>query len=151
MKRQSGHRSDLAKLNKLAEDYVYYELDAGQQNENLFPLSWNIAPGLSLYLAERFGANREKGLNLCAREAAHRLGLTKPPKLLKDERYYWLGWAPLVMNLQGIERWSSQNCPKLVNIIKAKSGHRESDYVKALADHRPLQCAIIKYAKQIDV
>ena len=27
MKRQSGHRSDLATLNKLAEDYMYYELD----------------------------------------------------------------------------------------------------------------------------
>lgn len=82
------------------------------------------------------------------REAADRLGLTK---LSKDERYAWLGWAPLVMNLQSIERWSSQNRPKPVNIIKAKSGHRESDYVKALADHRPLQRTIIKYAKQIDV
>jgi len=85
------------------------------------------------------------------RESAHRLGLTKLSKLSKDERYAWLGWAPLVMNLQSIERWSSQNRPKLVNIIKAKSGHRESDYVKALADHRPLQRTIIKYAKQIDV
>ena len=43
MKRQSGHRCNIATLNKLAEDYVYYELDAGQQNKNLFPLSWNIA------------------------------------------------------------------------------------------------------------
>ena len=51
----------------------------------------------------------------------------------------------------GFERWSSQNRPKLVNIIKAKSSHRASDYVKALADHRPLKGAIIKYAKQIDM
>lgn len=151
MKRKPGHRSSLATLNRLAEDYMFFELDPNQRNENLFPLSWNIAPGLSTYLAERFGADREKGLKTCAQEAALRLGLKKLPLLSPDERYAWNGWAPLVMNLSGLERWSLHNRRSLVKIIRAKGGRRESDYITMLADHKPLQRAIVKYAKQVDL
>ena len=151
MKRKPGHRSSIATLNRLAEDYMFFELDPNQRNENLFPLSWNIAPGLSTYLAERFGADREKGLKTCAREAAQRLGLKKLPLLSPDERYAWNGWAPLILNLSGLERWSLHNRRNLVKIIKAKGGRRESDYISMLADHKPLQRAIVKYAKQVDL
>ncbi|NKB37451.1 MAG: hypothetical protein GKR93_09825 [Gammaproteobacteria bacterium] len=122
MKNNSSHRSSLSTLNKLAENYMFLELEPGKTSENVFPLSWNIAPALSRYLADRFSSEREKGLNKCALEASQRLGLRKVPKLSADERFAWNGWAPLVLNLTGIERWSSDNKRKLVKLIKAKAG-----------------------------
>jgi len=151
MKRKPGHRSSLETLSRLAGDYMYFELDPKQKNDNLFPPSWNIAPAISAYLAQRFGAEREKGLRLCAREAATRLGLKKLPALSPDERRAWYAWAPLILNLTGIERWSRQNRQKLVKIIRAKAGRRESDYIQLLAQHKPLQRAIMKFANQVEL
>ena len=88
---------------------------------------------------------------MCALEAAQRLGLRKTPSLSAAERHAWNGWAPLVLNLPGINRWSPQNRRKLVNLIKAKGGQRESDYVKQLAEHKVLQRALIKFAMQSEV
>ncbi len=151
MKRQPGHRSTLETLNRLAEDYMYFELDPKQKNDNLFPPSWNIAPAISAYLAQRFGADREKGLRRCAREAATKLGLKKPPVLSPDERRAWDAWAPLILNLTGIENWSRQNRHKLLKIVKAKAGRRESDYIRLAAQHKPLQRAIMKFAEQVEL
>lgn len=151
MKRKPGHRSSLDTLNQLAKDYMYFELDAKQRNDNLFPPSWNIAPAISAYLAKRFGAERERGLRLCVREAATRLGLKKPPDLSRDERRAWDAWAPLIINLAGIEQWSQGNRRKLVKIIKAKGGQRESDYIQLIAQHKPLQRAIIKFASKVEL
>ena len=93
MKRVPGHRSSLTTLSRLAEEYMFFELYPGKTNEDLFPLSWNIAPGLSAYLAKRFGADREKGLKICAIEAARRLGLNKIPQLSPQEKRAWNGWG----------------------------------------------------------
>lgn len=151
MKRKPGHRSDLETLNRLAGDYMYFELDPKQKNDNLFPPSWNVAPAISAYLAERFGAEREKGLRLCAREAASKLGLKKLPVLSRDERHAWDAWAPLILNLSGIERWSTQNRRNLLKIIRAKGGRYESDYIQLLAQHQPLQRAIMNFANQYEL
>jgi hypothetical protein len=151
MKRKPGHRSSIETLSQLAKDNMFFEVDALQRNEDLFPLSWNIAPGISAYLAGRFGAEREKGIRICAREAATKLGLRKPPALSPDERQAWDRWAPLILNLQGLERWSQKNRRKLIKIIKAKGGRRESDYIKLIAEHKPLQRAIVKFAEQVEL
>ena len=151
MKQNPAHRSSLSTLENLAEDYMFLELEAGNKSENVFPLSWNIAPALSGYLAERFGGDREKGVKICALEAAQRLGLKKIPKLSTAERHAWDGWAPLILNLPGIQRWSPQNRRKLISIIKAKGGQRESDYVRKLSEHKLLQKALVKFAMESDI
>jgi hypothetical protein len=151
MKRKPGHRSSLNTLTRLAEDYMYFELDPEKINEDLFPMSWNIAPGISTYLAKRFGAEREKGIRICINEVIARLGLRKLPVLTRDERQAWIRWAPLIVQLKGIERWSQANRRKLVKIVKAKGGQRESDYIHLFSQHKPLQRAIIKFSEQVEI
>ncbi|MFT5351817.1 MAG: hypothetical protein ACI9MF_002642, partial [Gammaproteobacteria bacterium] len=151
MKRKPGHRSSLNTLSRLSEDYMFFELNPKQLNENLFPLSWNIAPGVSSYLAKRFGSEREKGIRVCIREAASRLGVKKLPVLSRDVRQAWERWAPLTIQLKGIERWSQENRRKMINIINAKGGQRESDYIRLIAQHKPLQRALIKFAQNVEL
>ena len=151
MKRKPGHRSNLDTLTRLAEDYMYFELDPKKRNEDLFPMSWNIAPGISNYLASRFGADREKGIRICISEALGRLGIRKLSPLSADERQAWERWAPLIIQLGGIERWSPANRRLLAKIVKAKGGQRESDYMHLFSQHKPLQRAIIKFAEGVEL
>jgi hypothetical protein len=151
MKRKPGHRSSLNTLTRLAEDYMYFELDPKKINEDLFPMSWNIAPGISSYLASRFGADREKGIRICISEALSRLGIRKLPALSTDEKQAWERWAPLIIQLGGIERWSQANRRLLAKMVKAKGGQRESDYIHLFSQHKPLQRAIIKFAEGVEL
>jgi hypothetical protein len=151
MKRKPGHRSSLNTLTRLAEDYMYFELDPKKINEDLFPMSWNIAPGISNYLARHFGAEREKGIRICISEALGRLGIKKLPVLSADERQAWERWAPLIVQLGGIERWSQANRRLLAKIVKAKGGQRESDYIHLFSQHKPLQRAIVKFAEGVEL
>lgn len=151
MKRKPGHRSSLNTLTRLAEDYMYFELDPKQINEDLFPMSWNIAPGISNYLARQFGADREKGIRNCISEALGKLGLRKLPALSADEKQAWEQWAPLIVQLAGIERWSQANKRLLTKIVKAKGSQRESDYIRLFSQHKPLQRAIIKFAEGVEL
>ena len=151
MKRKARHRSSLNTLTRLAEDYMYLELDPKQKNEDLFPMSWNVAPGISNYLASRFGADREKGIRLCIHEVLKRLNLKKLPSSSADEKQAWESWTPLVVQLAGIEKWSLENRRKLVKIINAKGGQRESDYIHLFSQHEPLLRAIKKFAEGVEL
>lgn len=151
MKRRPGHRSSIATLEKFSEQNMYFELDKNTAKEDVFALCWNIAPGLSSYLTERFGADREKGLRVCAIEAAQRLGLRKLPRMSADERHAWFGWAPLVLQLKGVGRWNTANKKKLAKIMRAKGGPGESSYSKLLLEHKVLQRAILRYAAEVSL
>ncbi len=149
MKRRPGHRSSVATLEKLSGYNMFYEQDRSATEIDL-SLYWNIAPGLSAYIARRFGADRENGLRTCASEAAQRLGLRKLPQMSANERYCWNGWAPLVLQLKGVERWSTANRKRLARIIRAKGENSEMNYSKLLLEHKVLQRAILRYAESID-
>ena len=149
MKRRPGYRSSVATLEKLSEYNMYYVKERSAKEIDL-SLYWNIAPGLSDYISRRFGADRESGSRTCTKEAAQRLGLRKLPKMSAPERYCWNGWAPLVLQLKGVERWSTDNRRRLARIMRAKGADSEINYSKLMLEHKVLQRAILRYAESID-
>jgi hypothetical protein len=56
-----------------------------------------------------------------------------------DERLAWDRWAPLVVSIGGLGRWSAAEKRALARIVRAKGGRRESDYVALYAAHRRLE------------
>ena len=102
----------------------------------------NVGHRMTRYLAGRFGADREEGTRVCSREAARLLGLRSFSGFTPGERLAWERWAPLVVNLPGLPKWTAVEKKALVAVVRAKGGQRESDFVLLFNRHRGLQRAL---------
>ncbi len=174
MKKNPRHRSSVATLRKLAAVEMYLSVQKGQkpqkpsksdksghqeqpkQTGQAEPLRddivgliarENVGLRLSRYLAERFGADRERGIKICARDAAKLLGVRSRSRFTSGERLAWNRWAPLVMILPRVNRWSAGSKARLVEVIRAKGGARESEFVALFDRHRALRRAILELAE----
>ncbi len=150
IRRRPGHRSSLATLRVLGEQNVY--LYCGRERDDvigILPLA-NVGLAVARYVATRWGADREAAAPACAREAAARLGVRSFRGRTPGERLMWERWAPLVMTLPAIERWRAADRRALVEVIRAKGGQRESDFVRLFDAHAPLRRALRDLVASID-
>ncbi|MDH3745207.1 MAG: hypothetical protein OES47_08915 [Acidobacteriota bacterium] len=147
MKKTPRHRSSISTLEKLSAVEMFLHL--GKPREDVLGIVSRESIGfrVSDYLAERFGGERERGVKACEREAAKRLGLRSRRGFSAGERLAWSRWAPLVMTLPRVERWSEKNRRAMVEVGRAKGGRRESDFVRLFDRHRPLRRAVLELAK----
>jgi hypothetical protein len=147
MKRDPGHRSSHETLRELARSNLYYFL--GTPRRDVIGSDFLPETGLRItdYLARRFGSNREAAARTCSREAAALLGLRSPGSLRGGERLAWERWAPLVRILPGVARWSAAQKRKLIEVIRAKGGRHETDFVARFDRHLPLRRAILRLAR----
>jgi hypothetical protein len=138
------HRSSAATLRALAEHNLYYSL--GRPRGDVIGCDFLPETGLKItaYLAQRFGSDREEAERRCATEAASILRASSMAGFTQGERLAWGRWAPLVCLLPGIPRWSAAQKRALVEVIRAKGGRRESDFVHRFDAHRPLRQAILR-------
>jgi len=142
IRRNRRYRSSAATLRRLAKHPMF--LWAGRERDDIMgilPLE-NVGLAVMKYIARRFGSDREEATLVCAREAATRLGVRWPLRWNAAERMWWDRWAPLVMCLPGVERWSPADRRALVDVIRAKGGQCEGDYVRRFAAHPRLGRAI---------
>jgi len=140
MEADANHRSDRATLRRLAAWHVYFDID------RLRPAGEASAGELGLrvagVLAARCGADRERGLRECGREAMRLTGLRSLQGFSADERRAWSRWGPLVVSLPGISRWTLAEKRALVHVIRAKGGPRDADCVALFAAHPKLGQAL---------
>jgi len=141
MRNAPDYRSPPARLNRLAAEYMFLHLGK-PRNDVLghFDLG-NVGLHINHYFAEHFGADRELGVATCAADVARLLSLRSLKSLSPGERIAWDRWAPLVLVLPGVERWTSAQRRELRDVIRAKGGVRESDYVRRFDRHRRLRAA----------
>ena len=146
MKKNPRHRTDVKVLEQLAAENVYYF--AKKKRDDVMGLLdlGGICVGISRYVSERFGAERDRGERVCAQEAAALLGVRSFKGWSADERMAWKRWGVVVMALAGVSRWSVANRRALVRVIRAKGGRRESDFVRLFNAHKPLRRAILRLA-----
>ncbi len=146
MRRSRTYRTPPARLNRLAADNMYFHL--GRQRPDILGRVslGNIGLAVSRYLARRFGHEREKGLRICAREAAHLLGSGDPRRLAPGPRLAWERWSPLVLALPGVPGWTRSQKRALAGVIRAKGGRRESDFVRRFDAHPRLRQALLRLA-----
>ncbi len=148
IKKNPRHRTSMARLDELAAEYMYLQTDR-QRRDVLGHLGLgNIGLHVSRYLAARFGADRERGLTTCAREAARLLGLRSFDRRSRDERLVWRRWAPLVLALPRVSRWNTAQKKALREVILAKAGRRESDFVWRFNAHAKLRRALLDLADE---
>jgi hypothetical protein len=139
-------RSSPGTLHKLSAEYVFLDT-ARPRRDVLGQVSLaNIGLHVSHLLARRFGAERERGIQTCAQEAARRLGVHTLDKWSSGERLAWERWSPLILCLNAVEHWPIQDCRALVRVVRAKGGRRESDFVRLFDSHRRLRRAMLRLA-----
>ncbi len=141
-KANSAYRSDRATLKKLAAWTLYLELDPSRPAPEV-PLA-EIGMRVAQALAARAGADRERAVRECIREAMRLTGLRSLQGFTPEERLAWTRWSPVVVALSGLPRWSKAERRALVRVIRAKGGRRESDFVALFAAHPKLEQALIE-------
>ena len=144
MRRRPRHRSSRATLERLAAHNVYFS--AGRPRADVMGLLPLPRAGLAAtrMLSRRFGADRERAEDACERVALGRLRATRMTGWSADQRMAWRRWAPLVTLLPGLERWSAGEKYALIEVVRAKGGRRESEFVRAFDAHAKLRAALAK-------
>ncbi len=141
-------RSSRATLQKLARENVYYH--AGKTREDVIgvlPLS-HVGAAVSRSLAQRYGADLERGARECEARAQKLLGARAIASWTRGERLAFERWAPLVTILPGIERWSKEQRKQLLDVVRAKGARRESEFVARFDRHARLRQAIVELCRQ---
>ncbi len=148
MRADPAHRSSVKTLVQLAEHNLYLSLDQPRDDVlGLLPLA-DVGLQLTQFLAQRFGADREKAARVCSRDAQKLLGVRDTSRFTTSERLAWNWWAPLVVILPNIERWPQSDKRALVRLIRAKGGRRELDYLLRFNNHRRLRNSLRRLAAQ---
>lgn len=141
MRADPRHRSSAATLRALAESHLLFDFDR-RRRPGLPPLA---LAGLRVgqALARRPGAERERVLAQCSRDAMRLTGLRSLRGFSAAERLAWQRWSPVLMfALPGVSRWSMAERRALARVIRAKGGRDESAFLAAFAAHPKLGRAL---------
>jgi hypothetical protein len=147
MKANPKHRSSIATLNDLTAEHMFLYLGAARKDVLGRVSTGPVGLEISRYLADRFGSDRERGLDVCSDEAAGLLGLSSLRGFSAGEKLAWRQWSPLVMILPGIGDWSHSERQALIEVVRAKGGRRESDFVLRFDAHTRLRAAVLDLAR----
>jgi hypothetical protein len=144
------HRSSAATLRRLAEQPLFLQ-PRGARDDVIGRLTLaNVGLAATALLARRFGSRRTEALAACARDAGARLGSGVWRRWTAEERGAWIRWAPVVLALGGLERWSDGERHALVEVIRLKGARRESDFVRAFDAHPRLRRALARLTRDAD-
>jgi hypothetical protein len=146
LRRNPRHRSSHATLNELSSAYMFYELEPTLSDGRGVLSLEHIGLHVSEYLGQRFGADRNRGVRVCEREAAKFVGLRSFRGFSEDERMIWRRWSPLVLAFPGLHRWTAEQKKALVEVVRAKGGCHESEFLPLFAAHRKLRRALLELA-----
>ena len=145
--KRDKRRTTPAMLRRLAKHNLYFHLEAERDDIIGLVQLPNVGLKVSDALARRFGSDRERGARETLREAQALLGVPSLGRFAPGERLAFARWAPLVTLLPGLPRWSEGARRALADVIRAKGGTRESDFVRLFDAHRPLRRALLELAK----
>ena len=134
MKMRPSYRSSKRTLQKLAEDYLYFEC-AGARAP-FWPRLAELGARTARYLATRGAADRETAVRLCLKNTRRLLNAPPLSRSAPEVHAAWENWSPIVLMLPGIKRWSREERINLAKVISAKASPRDSDYL-ALFDNHP--------------
>ncbi len=142
MKKDPAHRSTIPTLRELASANVFYEL--GERRDDVLGVlpAANVGLEIMNYVSQHFGFDRDKALRTCSTEAAGLLGLRSLRGFTPGERLAWQRWAPLLLILPRVKTWSVRDKRALVDVVRAKGGTCESEYLRRFDRHRRLRRAI---------
>jgi len=145
--RDPGYRSSRATLRRLAGHNLYWHEGARRDDVlGVLPLA-NVGLAVTDFLARRGGGEGGRDSAPVVQEARRLLGGGPGRGWSGGERLAFERWAPLVLCLPGVARWPHAERQALINVMRAKGGRRESDFVKVFDAHARLRFAVARLAR----
>jgi hypothetical protein len=138
MRARPAHRSAAQTLRALAGHHVFYDLEPGRRAA--LPATQAALERAVRSLASRGGG--EEAAAALGREALELTGLGSLAGFSREERRMWARWAPLVVSLPGVRRWTRAERRAIATVVRAKAARRETDCVARLAAHPRLLRAL---------
>jgi hypothetical protein len=145
---RKGYRTGPRTLRKLVSANLF--LQVGPPRRDVIGAIPTGAIGLAAtdLVASRFGADRERATEEFSREAASRLGVQGWRRWGAGERLFWERWAPLIALLPGLDGWTASEKRDLVDVVRAKGGRREGEFVARFDAHPRLGAALAGLARR---
>jgi hypothetical protein len=148
LRRSPKARTAAATLRRLAKHNLFFHLGPAREDVIGFVALPNVGLRVTDAVARRFGADRERAARETLREAQALLSVASLTRFSPGERLAFARWAPLVTILPGLARWGGASRRALVDVIRAKGGVRESEFVRLFDAHGPLRRAILALAEE---
>jgi hypothetical protein len=142
MRRNPAYRSPERILERLAADYLYFEPEGRRAPH--WPSIAALGAQVAAHLAALAGADREAGVEACVERARQRVGARAPESA--GERIAWRHWAPVIDLVPGIARWTRAERRALAEVVAAKGGKRETEYLLRFDAHPKLGGVVRKLA-----
>ena len=106
----------------------------------------SISLGVLDYVSQRFGSQREEGIRRCSQELAKALGINSVSGWTADEQLMWDRLSPVIAAVADVKKWPKADRDALADVIRAKGGVHEKDYVKLFDAHKRLRRAVAAFA-----
>jgi hypothetical protein len=141
MHRDARHRSSAATLAKLARRHLYWRPGTGGHAPGL-PRHQHALTAALRQLTLRHGTDLDEAVRAASEETRRRLGLRTLHGLSAAERLAWKRLSPLILALPGLSRWRRDELRATADVIRAKGGRHESDFVSRFDSHPRLGTAV---------
>jgi len=142
IRNEPGYRSSPKTLRRLADHPMFLDL-AGARDDALGRIDLGLIGDASSRVLSGRGTTRPGGLRLCVREVRALLGLDSLDDWSPQERRALRDWAPLVLALPNVTRWSASNRSRLADVVRAKGGPHQLDFVRRFDAHARLRGALL--------
>jgi hypothetical protein len=147
---KKGYRSSKATLRELADYPVYFWLARERQDVLPVVCTDTISLGVLDYVSTRFGSKREKAARDCSQQLADALGVDSIADWPADEQLMWHRLSPVIAAIADVQEWPQADRAALVDVIRAKGGVREKDYVTLFDAHKRLRRAVAAFAAKVE-
>ncbi len=147
---KKGYRSSKTTLRRLAEHPVYLWL--GRKRRDVLPVVYTdtISLGVLDYVSKHFGSQREEAARHCSRQLADALGVDSIADWHADEQLMWNRLSPVVAAIADVQDWPKADRAALVEVIRAKGGVHEKEYVTLFDAHKRLRRAVAAFAADVE-
>ncbi len=150
MVRRPRHRSTIPTLRRLARENLYYAMGPVRDDVmGQLPLR-RVGEAVTAAVATRFGSDRRRAGRVLTDEVRALLGLRSLTGWDRSQRRMLRRWAPLIGVLPGVADWPAADRRALAEVVRAKGGRRESDYVRRFDGHRRLRCSVTTLAQRTE-
>lgn len=147
MARDAKHRTSAATLRKLAAGHVFYEFGEGARGQWDTFSTRNIGFAVERWMASRFQGDPETMYESAIAAMSQTLNINVET-LNPLER---AAFKDLALSLvPELERWSAAEKEAVVEIIRAKVGTDEADYLRCLQRHAALRNAFLRVGSAND-
>jgi hypothetical protein len=144
VQRRLRHRTRPALLGQLAQRHLFFELDPARPQARVSLALLGLRAGAAL--SARAGSNRERAVDEASTELMRLCDRSSLRGLSADQREAWRRLAPLLLLLD-LGAWRDDERRALVDLVRAKGGRSERDYVVRYLAHPRLDVALLQQAR----